>query len=261
MPHRRFRRGIYLFPTMFTVGNLLCGFSSILNASLGRLETAAILIIIAGVMDGLDGRIARLTKTTSDFGLEFDSLADVVSFGVAPGFLVYHWSLHPLGRSGWLLVFLYVVCAAMRLARFNIRASSGSRRYFAGLATPMAAGLLASIAYAFPAPRAEKWEQVLVAAIVVAAAGLMISRIRYRAFKDIDLRHRRSYIYVLAIAVMLAAIVTHTKSTLLVLTVIYAVSGPVWFLWSLVVRVVTGAPRENERGGNVNEVVDGPTTH
>ena len=128
MPNRRFRRGVYLLPTLFTVGNLFCGFSSVLYASLGKLETAAILIVIAGVLDALDGRIARLTGTTSDFGLEFDSLADLVSFGVAPSYLAFHWALLPLGRLGWLAALIFVVCAAMRLARFNLRTTAGSKK-------------------------------------------------------------------------------------------------------------------------------------
>jgi len=126
------RRGIYLLPAMLTVANLFCGFSSMIQSSLGALEVSAILIILAGVLDGLDGRVARLTGTTSAFGLEFDSLADIVSFGLAPSLLVYHWALRPAGRVGWMLAFLFVVCTAMRLARYNTLNSATLDRRYAG---------------------------------------------------------------------------------------------------------------------------------
>jgi len=131
-PSRELRRGIYLLPTTFTVANLFCGYASIVLASRGDIAQAAVLIVIAGVLDGLDGRIARVTGTTSEFGLQFDSLADIVSFGVAPAILAYHWALQPFGRLGWLVAFIFVVCAAMRLARFNIQTSRGDKRFFAG---------------------------------------------------------------------------------------------------------------------------------
>ena len=134
---RHLRRGIYLLPTLFTVGNLFFGYSSVVQSSAGRLELAALSIVLAAVLDGLDGRIARLTGTTSAFGIEFDSLADIVSFGIAPALLAYHWALGP-GRVGWALTFLYVVSAATRLARYNIQPPSMDKRYFVGLPSPMA---------------------------------------------------------------------------------------------------------------------------
>ena len=133
---RKLRRGIYLLPTSLTTGNLCCGFFSLIESSRGQYELAALLIIAAGVLDGLDGRIARLTGTTSEFGVEFDSMADISSFGIAPAFLAYEWALQPFHRIGWLIAFLFVACAATRLARFNIQHSTSDKRFFAGLPSP-----------------------------------------------------------------------------------------------------------------------------
>lgn len=255
MPHRRFRRGVYLFPTLFTVGNLLCGFSSILHASIGeKFRLAALLIVIAGILDGLDGRLARMTGTASAFGKEFDSLADVVSFGVAPAFLIWRWTFDPTDRIGWLVAFLYVVCTAMRLARFNIRSADGSKKYFAGLPTPMAAGLLACFVYTFPLAPNENWAPTSMAIMVVIASGLMISKIRYRSFKDLDLRNRRSYVYVLFIAAILAAVVAYPHFALLLLATGYALSGPLGSVWR-------GIGRLTGRATRVDEVADESTTH
>jgi CDP-diacylglycerol--serine O-phosphatidyltransferase len=254
MPRGRQRRGIYLLPTVFTVGNLLCGFASLAAAQAGEFRRAAILIILAGVLDGLDGRIARLTGTTSEFGLEFDSLADVVSFGVAPAYLALTWSPMPEGRIS--LAFLFLVCAATRLARFNIRATAGqdSRRFFAGLPSPAAAGLVAATAFTFPDPPAETWIAVVRTAVVVAAGLLMISRFRYRSFKEFDLKSRRSFTYVLAIAALLVPILAWPEGTLLLLAVLYTLSGPVLYLAGLVSRGRTPGAVD------APEVPDGPTS-
>lgn len=260
MPHGRFRRGIYLLPTLFTVGNLLCGFSAVIYVALGRLDKAALLIVIAGILDGLDGRIARLTGTTSDFGLEFDSLADIVSFGVAPAFLAHQWALIPLGRVGWLFAFLYVVSTAMRLARFNIRTTAGSKRYFAGLPCPPAAGLIACIVFLFPDPPGKSLVIAGFAALVVTAAGLMLSRIRYRSFKDLDLRNRRSYIYVLVVAAVLALVVKWPQITLLSLAAVYFISGPMGSVVSAIARVTGRAPADEKLSGAGGEVPDESAT-
>ena len=257
---RRFRRGIYLLPTLFTVGNLFCGFSSIVQSSRGVFEQAAVLILLAGALDLLDGRIARLTGTTSEFGLEFDSLADLVSFGVAPSFLAYLWALAPLHRLGWLVAFLFVVCAAMRLARFNIQSSVGSKRYFAGLPAPPAAAALACMAFAFPDPPDTRWATSLIAILVVLVAVLMVSRFRYRSFKDVDLRNRRSYLYVLLVAAAVVAVAYKPAGASVILAGGYVLSGPAAYLWGLFRRlygpsVQTGAARA--RG---SEVANEPVT-
>jgi CDP-diacylglycerol--serine O-phosphatidyltransferase len=231
------RRGIYLLPTLFTVGNIFCGYWSLIQTYRGALELGAVLIVVAVVLDGLDGRIARLTGTTSDFGVEFDSLADMVSFGVAPALLAYHWALAPLGRVGWLIAFVYVVCAATRLARFNLQGAGGDRRFFAGLPSPSAAGVLAALIFAFPQPAEARWLSVLIAVLVAALGLLMTSRLRYYAFKDFDLRNRRSYVYVLPLAGVLVAIAVYPKGTLLLVGTAYLLSAPTYYLWSLLSRM------------------------
>jgi CDP-diacylglycerol--serine O-phosphatidyltransferase len=226
---RHLRRGIYLLPTLFTVGNMFCGFSSVVQSSAGKLESAALMIVLAAVLDGLDGRIARLTGTTSAFGIEFDSLADIVSFGLAPALLAYYWGFGP-GRIGWSLAFLYVVCAAMRLARFNIQTVAVDKRYFVGLPSPMAGTVLACIVFAFPQPPQARWASAALAGLAFGVAILMVSRVRYHSFRAIDLRNRRSYIYVLPIAVVLVAITLHPKYVLLALSWGYLISSPLFYV-------------------------------
>jgi len=250
--NRRFRRGVYLLPTLFTVGNLFCGFGCIMQAYSGAFGWAALLILIAGLLDGLDGRIARLTHTTSEFGIEFDSLADVVSFGVAPAFLIYAWALAPLQKLGWWIAFVYVVCVAMRLARFNIQNQVVDKRYFAGLPSPAAAAALACVVYAFPDPVSPRWVSGVVALLVVCVATLTISRMRYRSFKDVDLRNRRPYLFVFPLAVILVAILTQPEAALPGLAAIYLLSGPVSYGFTFV-------RRRRPRVAPPSEVVDEPS--
>src|SRR6267378_4567249 len=151
-PRRRLRRGVYLLPSLLTMGNMFCGYACVVYAMRGEYETAAPFIGIAIVLDMLDGRIARMTGTASAFGVEFDSLADIISFGVAPAILSFAWGLSPLGRLGWAAGFLFVTAAAMRLARFNIqRAAGGDKRYFVGMPSPAAAAVPAATVFAYPA--------------------------------------------------------------------------------------------------------------
>ena len=252
---RKLRRGIYLLPTSFTTGNLCCGFFSLIEASRGHYETAALLIIAAGVLDGLDGRIARLTGTTSEFGVEFDSMADISSFGIAPAFLAYEWALQPFHRVGWLIAFLFVACAATRLARFNIQHGSSDKRFFVGLPSPAAAGAIASFALAFPEPPAQLGYSVLIGVLVAAAALLMVSHVRYRSFKSLDLRSPRSYLSVVAIVLVLVAVLVHPRS-LMVIAGLYLLWGPAAWLAGWLTRG-RGGPREGLGGTSVEEVVDG----
>ncbi|HXV75452.1 MAG TPA: CDP-diacylglycerol--serine O-phosphatidyltransferase [Candidatus Polarisedimenticolaceae bacterium] len=245
----KFRRGIYLLPTLFTIGNLFCGFYAVVSASRGEFERAALMVIVAGVLDGLDGRIARMTRSTSAFGTQFDSLADLVSFGIAPAMLAYHWALAPLGRIGWLVPFLYLVCAAMRLARFNIKVASSDKRFFAGLPSPGSAGALASLVFAFPAPPGGTGLVVAVAVLVGTLGLLMLSTFRYRSFKDLDLAHRRSYLVILPLAAMLVAVAIQPKGALLLFASVYLMSAPLGYLWGL----LSAQPRRTR----VEEVADG----
>jgi CDP-diacylglycerol--serine O-phosphatidyltransferase len=256
---RKLRRGIYLLPTSFTTGNLCCGFFSLIESSRGHYELAALLIVVAGVLDGLDGRIARLTGTTSEFGVEFDSMADISSFGIAPAFLAYQWALQPFHRVGWLIAFLFVACAATRLARFNIQHGSMDKRFFAGLPSPAAAGVIASVAFAFPEPPTQLGYSVLVGVLVTSAALLMVSHIRYRSFKSLDLKSPRSYLSVVAIVLVLVAVFVHPRS-LMVIAGFYLLWGPAMWFASWLTRPRSGQ-RVDAHGGTGEEAVDGAPEH
>lgn len=223
---RRFRRGIYLLPSMFTVANLFCGYACVVYAMRGDFQTAASFIGFAFILDVLDGRIARLTGTTSAFGLEFDSLADVVSFGLAPAALTFAWGLFQLGRLGWLAGFLFVTAAALRLARFNIQSvATPDKRYFVGLPSPAAAGVPAATVYAWPYPLADYPQALLALAVMLVPALLMVSTIKFRSFKTINLGWRRSYLPLFVIAAALALVATEPRITLVVLAYGYLASA------------------------------------
>jgi CDP-diacylglycerol--serine O-phosphatidyltransferase len=210
----RKRRGVFLLPALCTVGNMFCGYACIVYAMRGDLVTAAPFIGIAIILDMLDGRLARLTNTTSAFGVEFDSLADVISFGVAPAVLAYTWGLSELGRAGWASGFVYVSAAAMRLARFNSQpAHLGDKRYFIGMPTPAAAGVVAATIYAWPYPVTgyPGWATVMV---VLVPAALMVSGIRFRSFKTINFGWGPSYLPLLGFAIFIAFITTEPRFTL-----------------------------------------------
>lgn len=228
---RRFRRGVYLLPSMFTMANMFCGYACIVHAMRGDLSTAALFIGFAFVLDMLDGRIARLTGTTSAFGVEFDSLADVISFGVAPAILSFKWGLEPLGQIGWAAGFLFVAAAAVRLARFNIQAGIQDKRYFVGLPSPAAAVVPAATVFAYPAGfqgYAEAWP---VLSMVIVPALLMVSTIRYRSFKAFDLQSRRSYPVLFLLAVGLAVLASSPRALLLAMAYTYLASAFIGLAW------------------------------
>lgn len=239
---RRFRRGASILPSMFTTGNLFLGFWSIVHTYHGDHGNAAPLIFWAILLDQLDGRIARLTHTTSEFGAELDSLADVVSFGVAPALLAFSWGFATVPRVGWLVAFLYVVCGALRLARFNVQKSSVDGRYFVGLPIPAAAAPVAALVFLAPAPLVERGHSILATSLVIVLAFLMVSTFRYWSFKDLDLRSRRSYITILGMAVLLAVFMLEPKWVLLVLSTLYWVSGPALYVFGLLFRRRTEVP-------------------
>ena len=205
--------GASILPSLFTTGNLFLGFWAIVKAFDGQYGEAAPLIGGAIVLDMLDGRIARLTGTTSEFGAELDSLADAISFGVAPALLAYRWALDEIPRLGWLAAFLFAMCGVLRLARFNVQKHAVDGRYFVGLPIPAAAGQLAAV-IAFAPARVTGWVHGLFALLlVIALALLMVSTLRYRSFKGVDLRRRRSYLAVLGIALALHLRLLPTSST------------------------------------------------
>ena len=225
-PRQRFRRGVYLLPSLLTLGNMFCGYACIVYAMRGELETAAPFIGFAVVLDMLDGRIARMTGTASAFGVEFDSLADVISFGIAPAVLSFSWGLQPLGRLGWAAGFIFLSAAAMRLARFNIQTGSGGdKRYFIGMPSPAAAGVPAATVFAYPLGLHDFGAALLALAMVLVPAVLMVSTIRFRSFKTIDLRRRWPYTVLMLIAGGITLIATHPRFVLVVLAYSYLASA------------------------------------
>ena len=229
---RRVRRGVYLLPSMFTMANMFCGYACIVYAMRSEFATAAPFIGFAIVLDMLDGRVARMTGTTSEFGVEFDSLADVISFGVAPAILVFTWGLQPLGRVGWAAGFLFVAAAAVRLARFNIQAATQDKKYFAGLPSPAAAAVPAATVFAFPAGLDETAPAMLALAVVIVPALLMVSTIRFRSFKTFDLQSRRSYTVLLLVALGIALLAAQPQLFLLVIAYSYLASAFVGIAWT-----------------------------
>jgi len=228
---RHFRRGASILPSLFTTGNLFLGFLAIVRTLDARLAEAAPLIGAAVILDMLDGRIARLTHTQSEFGAQYDSLADAVSFGVAPALLAYQWALQLVPRAGWPAAFLFLACGVLRLARFNVQRHVIDGRFFVGLPIPAAAAQLAAIVFVVPDARAERWEAIVALALVVGLAFLMVSTFRYRSFKGIDLSRRRSYISVLGIALLFLIVASQPEASLLAVTGLYTLSGPL--AWAL----------------------------
>ena len=221
---RGIRRGVALLPSLFTLANLFCGWACVVYAMRGELETAAPFIGVAMVLDMLDGRIARLTGTATEFGVQLDSLADIVSFGMAPAVLAYAWGLAPLGRLGWAVGFLFVTAAALRLARFNIQKNT-DKRYFVGLASPAAGAIVASTVFYYPQGFQTKPAAYFTVALVIIPALLMVSTVRFRSFKTIDVGVRRRYQTLIVLAAALALLVTYPHEVLLVLAYVYLGSG------------------------------------
>ena len=228
---RRFRRGVYLLPSMFTMGSMFCGYACIVYAMRGEFVTAAPFIGFAIVIDMLDGRIARMTGTTSAFGVEFDSLADIISFGVAPAILTFAWGLQPLGRLGWAAGFLFVAAAAVRLARFNIQTGSHDKRYFVGMPSPAAAGVPAATVFAYPLGFQTYVEALPVLAMIIVPALLMVSTVRFRSFKNLDLQARRKYPVLLLVALGLVLLAAQPELVLVVLAYGYLGATCVEVVW------------------------------
>jgi CDP-diacylglycerol--serine O-phosphatidyltransferase len=216
---------VYLLPSLLTMGNMWCGYASIVYAMRGDYETAAPFIGFAFALDIFDGRVARLTGAESEFGLQLDSLADVVSFGIAPAVLLFAWGLSPLGRLGWAAGFMFVACAAMRLARFNIQSAAGAdKRYFVGMPSPAAAGVLAATVFVYPLGLYDYRAALVAFAVVLIPAVLMVSTIRFRSFKNLDLQSRRPFRVLVLISAGIVAIWTHPRGVLLAVAYSYLAS-------------------------------------
>ena len=229
---RQNKRGIYILPSIFTTFALFAGFYSIVASINGDYTLAAISIMVAMLWDALDGRVARLTNTQSAFGAEYDSLSDLVSFGVAPALLVYEWSLSDLGRIGWLAAFIYLVCAALRLARFNTQVGTADKRYFQGLPSPAAAGVIASMIW-LKFWNFESLDIGVVSfsyyigiAITIICGLLMVSNVRYYSFKEFDTKNKASFRFLLLTVLSLILLLYKPNIVLFTGFFIYLLSGP-----------------------------------
>ena len=222
------RKGVYLLPNLITTAGLFAGFYSVIASFHADFFWAAVAILVANVFDILDGRIARLTNTTTRFGIEYDSLSDVIAFGVAPGILVYRWALEPWGTWGWLAASLYVACGALRLARFNVQYDNAEKRHFIGLPIPAAAEMIASIVllyYRFGG-QGETEKHLVLLLVTYALAGLMVSNIKYFSFKETELHRRQPFGILVAIIVLLKLFIAEPQIMLFATFLLFASSGP-----------------------------------
>lgn len=227
-------RGIYLLPNLLTTLGLFAGFYGIVAALKGYFGVAAYAIFVAMVMDALDGRVARLTNTQSAFGTEYDSLADVVSFGVAPALVMYSWSLTTLGKVGWLAAFIFAVAGALRLARFNTQVAHADKRFFQGIPIPAAAGILASIVCMLHDYTTQpKWFVLLMLIITILTGVLMVSNIRYHSFKELNMRDTVPFIGILLVVLAIVCIALNPPAMLFILFAGYGLSGPIMTLVAL----------------------------
>lgn len=228
------RFGIYLLPNLFTTAGLFAAFYSLVASMKMQYEAAVIAIFIGMVTDGLDGRIARLTNTQTAFGAEYDSLSDMVTFGVAPALLMYSWSLHELGKLGWLVAFIYTAAVALRLARFNTQLETADKRYFQGLSSPPAAAMVASFVWLC---QQNGWNNAFIttvaASLAIVTAVLMVSNIRYHSFKELDMKGKVPFLYVLVLVLSFVAVASDPSLIICLGSLLYAVSGPFQTLLAL----------------------------
>jgi CDP-diacylglycerol--serine O-phosphatidyltransferase len=228
---RRIKKGVFLLPNLLTSASLFGGFYSIVASLDGNYEFAAVAIFISALFDAVDGRVARLTGTTSKFGMEYDSLSDLISFGLAPGVLIFTWALRPFGRYGWLAAFLYVVCGALRLARYNVQISTIESKHFNGLPVPASAAMVAStVLLFFYLGQVDTARHIAVLALVYLLALLMVSNVKYYSFKELSLSKRMPFRLLVALILLLIVIAAEPQVMLFFLTLGYIISGPVTML-------------------------------
>lgn len=280
-----FRRGVYVIPTSLSILNLFFGFRAIIfatrgieaiavgrsDAAVGFFETACLSILIAAVFDSFDGMIARQLNATSEFGKEYDSLADVVTFGAAPAVLVYAWGLHIFGKLGGGIAFLFLAAVSLRLARFNVMTGKTDYRYFAGLPSPAGALTLAAMIFYAPAPVTDRRFAVIVMLVTIATAFAMVSPIRYRSLKGMALQKERSLMYFVILAFILGLAFRWPREFWFVLTVVYLISGPFFRLWSMVFPAraavpsasvpVVDADEPSLTGSQSHSLTEDPPTH
>lgn len=225
------RRGVYFLPNLLTTGALFAGFYAIISAMNGQFVSAAVAIFVAMILDGLDGRVARLTNTSSAFGEQYDSLSDMVSFGLAPALVMFSWALSSLGKIGWAAAFIYSACAALRLARFNTQIGVVDKRFFVGLASPPAAAMLASMVWLGHSHEPDIFLAAAAALITVLAGLLMASNIRYSSFKDLDFRGRVPFVVMLLVVLVFVVVSINPPLVLLAMSLTYGLSGPLLWAW------------------------------
>jgi CDP-diacylglycerol--serine O-phosphatidyltransferase len=264
----RIHRSLSIVPSLFTIGNIFCGYYSVISTIRGNWDLAAILIGVGYILDGLDGRIARLTKTASDFGLQLDSIADVVTFGVAPGILAFSWGFKSIEgidgtvakhvhQLGFVATFAFVVCGALRLARFNLLAKkpadSSSKRYFVGLPIPAGAGMIAAVVHFFKTQTLQVGSALLWALLILLVAFLMISTVRYSSFKEFDVKKAKPSLALFFTAMLISLIIFYSEVVLLAMATIYVSSGLVGKLIHTVQRLLHGtvAPTSEPAHGNI----------
>jgi len=224
----RTNRGIYLLPNLLTTAGLFSGFYAVVSSMNGHFEAAAVAIFVAMIFDGLDGRVARMTNTQSEFGAEYDSMADMVSFGIAPGLVAYNWALSGMGKFGWLAAFVFVACAALRLARFNTQVGVADKRYFQGLASPAAAGVIASIVWVGTEYDISGQDYGFIIGVITFVTGLlMVSNFRYNSFKEVDWKGKVNFVVVLLIVLVFVVVASSPAELLMAIFVLYACSGPI----------------------------------
>lgn len=229
----RRKRGVFLLPNILTTANLFFGFYAMLAAAKESFAVAGVFIVMAAALDGLDGRIARMTNTMSKFGAEYDSLADLATFGIAPAILVYFWAIDIYGRWGWFVSFLFVVCGALRLARFNVQSGITESKVFNGLPIPAAASLVAtSVMLYFYLGGVGKYHNILIFIAVFVLALLMVSNVKYYSFKNLNFFSRKPFMSFVLILIIIMVIVAEPEISLFILAFFYAASGPVWWLIS-----------------------------
>jgi CDP-diacylglycerol--serine O-phosphatidyltransferase len=259
-PRNSRRKGIYVLPNLFTSASLFGGFYAIIAAIQGQFPLAATAILIACVFDALDGRIARFTRTSSVFGSEYDSLSDLVAFGVAPGVLAFLWALRPFGRLGWLASFMYVICGALRLARFNTQKDTVEANYFKGLPIPGAASLIASLVLFASAlggiPEGSK--HILIILLIYVLSFLMVSTVQYPSFKGLEFKHRKSFNVLVAIILVALVIAYKPRVMLFFVLAAYTLSGPIITLYRL--RAGRAAEKQAANGSMPSMRKESPNT-
>jgi len=221
-------KGIYLLPNLLTTAGLFSGFFAVVSSMNGRFEAAAVAVFVAMIFDGLDGRVARITNTQSDFGAEYDSMADMVSFGMAPALVAYNWGLSDLGKLGWFAAFIYVAGAALRLARFNTQVGIADNRFFQGLASPAAAAVVCGFVWLGVEYDINGDDIGLIVALVTGLSGLlMVSNFKYNSFKEVNWNGKVPFVALLVILLIFIIVATEPALVLFIVFALYALAGPI----------------------------------